>query len=235
MAEYDVGEPDDLTNSGSRVWTKQTGRTTANPKSADIADEPNGSFGWAWLDPTIRAVNSVNSVQDSGLRSVSLAGPSRRCGGFHCVPFIANLKPLNSPITCEVPHGDDAGEARARDVRQARWPCGSWEAYVVANVGPPDATWPAMRSRQAMDASAVWLSKQPGPYLPQGYWHCLPLTISRNGEMRDSTCRISLGLAEEPIKPYSTCIGRILAQPVCRQSGGGDSSRTPSQVGLILG
>lgn len=84
----------------------------------------NGSFGWEGSGST-RIVDSVQCQQHSGLRmhaakpaslqtaqrqayrvfarcSRSLAGPSRRGGGSHCVPFMVDLKPPDSSITSEV-------------------------------------------------------------------------------------------------------------------------------------
>lgn len=84
----------------------------------------NGSFGWEGSGST-RIVDSVQCQQHSGLRMHaakpaslqtaqrqayrvfarcprSLAGPSRRGGGSHCVPFMVDLKPPDSFITSEV-------------------------------------------------------------------------------------------------------------------------------------
>jgi hypothetical protein len=77
----------------------------------------------------------------------------------------------------KVPHGDDAGEAGLGTCPKLDGPMTRGKHMSSPTSGP------RMRLGPQGDQ--------------QGCWHCLPLTISRNGEMRDSTCRISLGLSEE--------------------------------------
>lgn len=54
-----------------------------------------------------------------------------------------------------------------------------------------------------MGARAVWFSRQPGPYLAQGCWHCRPLTHHFSQRREEG---FNLPHQPRPIKPYSTCM-----------------------------
>lgn len=110
----------------STTCVKADSQHTPNtPEPRPPSTKLNGSFGWEGsgstrISSTLSSVNkhsglrmhaakpaSLQTAQPQAYRVFarcprSLAGPSRRGGGSHCVPFMVDLKPPNSSITSEV-------------------------------------------------------------------------------------------------------------------------------------